>query len=284
MANPSIPSYGRTRSAARSAEHEAVPWVERFARFGYGAKGAVYLLVGGLGVAAAVGTGGQTTGSSGALASISDATWGRIVLAVIALGLVGYVVWQAVRVIKDPEGEGAGHRAFFALTGLIYTGLAVQAAMLALSGGGASGGGGGSGGGGSASNWSARLMQQPFGPWLLGAVGVAIFIYGLEQLWKAWQVDLDDQLDLHRMRRPARKWTVRLSRLGLAARGVVFGIIGSYVVVAAAQSDPSEARGLGGALEMLEGTPWLLGLVAFGLAAYGVYYFVRARYRRIEAT
>ena len=125
-------------------------------------------------------------------------------------------------------------------------------------------------------------MQQPFGPWLLGLAGVGIAFLGLQQLISAWRVDLDDQLTLGSMSPGARPWAVRAGRFGLAARGVVFGIIGCYVVVAAIQSDPSEARGLEGVLESLEQTPWLLAVVALGLVAYGIYSTVLAWHRRIH--
>lgn len=255
-------------------------WIDPLARFGYAAKGAVYCLIGGLAVAAAFTGGGRTTDSGGAMSSIADAPLGRAILGTIALGLAGYVIWQIVRAVKDPQDKGAGHRAFYVLTAIIHTGLAWQAGMLALGGSGSGSNGGSSGG--SASSWSAKLMQQPFGPWLVGIVGGAIAAYGLQQLWNAWKVDLDDQLELASMSRTTRKWTVRVSRLGLAARGVVLDIIGGYLIVAALQSDPSEAKGLGEVLSMMEGTPWLLGVVAFGLMAYGVYYVVRARYREVH--
>ncbi|MFL6257903.1 MAG: DUF1206 domain-containing protein, partial [Pyrinomonadaceae bacterium] len=45
-----------------------------------------------------------------------------------------------------------------------------------------------------------------------------------------------------------------------------------------------EARGLSGALRALEQRPYgpyVLGAVALGLVAYGLYMFVEARYRRM---
>lgn len=277
MSDGSIPGTAEAKGAAHTAEREAAPWVEKLARFGYAAKGAVYVLVGGLAVATAFGQGGQTTGSSGALATISDSTLGRIVLGLIALGLIGYALWGVVRAVRNPEHDSGGKRAYYGLSAAIYGLLAVEAGRLALSG--SSGGGGGGGG---ADHWTATLMQQPFGQWLVGAVGAAVAIFGLQQVWQAWNVDLDDRLDLSRLSSTGRTWAIRSGRFGLAARGVVLTIIGVYFTIAAIQSDPSEARGVGGVLDMMRGTPWLLGLIALGLVAYGVYNFVRARYRVIR--
>lgn len=276
MATNDTPNGSEAERAAHAAAREAGPWVERLARLGYAAKGAVYILVGGLALAAVFTTGGRTTGSSGALTSIADSMVGRVSLGLIALGLAGYVVWGLVRAIRDPENEGGGHRVFAAVTALIYGLLAVEAARLALAGG------GGTGGGGGASHWSSELLQQPFGQWLAGAVGVAVGLYGVQQLINAWQVDLDDQLDLSSLSRTARSWVVRTGRLGLAARGLVFTIIGYSFVRSAMQADPSTAEGVGGVLGGLQDTQWLLALVALGLLAYGVYNVVRARFRVIQ--
>ncbi len=74
--------------------------------------------------------------------------------------------------------------------------------------------------------------------------------------------------------------------LAYAARGVVFGVIGVFLVQAALQTDSDEARCLGGALETLVRQPfgpYIIGAVALGLVAYSVSMFVMARYRRIEA-
>jgi hypothetical protein len=277
MASADAPGFREAGRAADSAARQAAPWVEKLARLGYAAKGAVYILVGGMALAAVLGVGGQTTGSSGAMATIADSTVGRIVLGLIALGLAGYVIWSFVRAIRDPEGEGTGHRVFFAITGTIYGFLAVEAARLAMSGP-----AGGSGSGSGASHWSGQLMQQPFGQLLVGIAGLAIGIYGIQQLINAWRVDLDDQLALNRLSRTGRTWVYRAGRLGLASRGAVFVIIAYYFVQAALNASPSQARGLGGVLSSLRDTPWLLGLVALGLLAYGVYNLVRAKFRVIR--
>jgi hypothetical protein len=73
-----------------------------------------------------------------------------------------------------------------------------------------------------------------------------------------------------------------LGVVGHLARGVVFGLIGVFLVRAAWQYDPEEAIGLDGALAKVLRADYgdtLLGLVAAGLAAYGVYCFAEARYR-----
>lgn len=270
-----VPGADRAERAVRSAARAGAPWVEMLARLGFAAKGAVYIMMGLIAASAAFTGGGRTAGSSGALASLADSTWGRLALGLIAVGLVGYVVWRAISAVMNPEHEKAGKRAFYAITAVIYAGLALEAARLAM--------GRLRGGDDGASHWSAELMSQPFGQLLMAAVGVGVLVYGLQQIWHGWRVDLDERLDMRAMSRAGRAWTVRLGRFGLAARGLVFAIIGGFFLMAAIQSDPSEALGIGGALSMMREVPWLLGIVALGLVAYGLYQIVRARYRRIRA-
>jgi type IV secretory pathway VirB2 component (pilin) len=86
------------------------------------------------------------------------------------------------------------------------------------------------------------------------------------------------------MNRRAETWASRVGRLGLAARGVVFTVIGVFLMVAALTANPKQARGLSGALQALEQQPvgpWALGIVALGLVASGLYMLVLTRYRRI---
>lgn len=257
-------------ATARQAERRAAPWVEALARFGYAAKGVVYILVGGIAARAALGD-GDAQGSRGALASLRDEPFGQAMLWLIGLGLLGYVVWRAVAAIRNPENDGAGKRAFHAVSALAYAALAVGTLRVASD----------SGGGGDP-NWTATLMEAPFGRFLVAVAGVLIAGYGIQQLWRAWTVDLDDRLDLSRMSAAWRVPVVRLGRAGLAARGVVFGLLGYLIVKSAADADPADANGVEGVLDSMRDRPWLLGVVALGLAAYGVYSLVLARYRRIR--
>ena len=272
------PALKRVEQGARDAAREAAPWVEKLARFGYAAKGVVYIVIGVLAVQAARGA-GEATDSGGALRTIVAQPFGRALMALVALGLVGYVIWRFVAATLNPEGEETPKRAFYAISGIIHAGLALQAVRLAA--GRASGGSESQ-----ASQSTAEAMSRPFGVWFVALAGIAVAGYGLQQLRHAYRVKLDDQLALGSLSAETRAWVVRVGRAGLAARGVVFAIIGAFLVLAALRGNPGEARGIGGALRTLEEQPfgpWLLGLVAVGLIAYGIYELVRARYRRIRA-
>ncbi len=276
---------GARDTADKASSGDVAAWVKGLARFGYAAKGVVYAIIGVLAAQAAFrgGSSGQTTGQSGALQTIVNQPFGRILLGLVAVGLVGYAIWRLVQAIMDPEqegtdGEGIVKRIGYAISGLVYLGLAFTSFQIIR--------GTGGGGGGSTQDFTARLMSQPFGQWLVGIVGVIIISIGFFQLYKGFAAKFRDDLKLSEMGDAEETWATRAGRIGLAARGVVYGVIGGLLIQAAVQANPQQAGGLGEALSTLARQPygpWILGLVALGLVAYGAYAaLVLARFRKIE--
>jgi hypothetical protein len=261
------------------------PWTERLARLGYLAKGVVYAVVGVLALQVAFGTGGKMTDTQGALATLAQEPWGKALLAVVAVGLVGYVLWRVVQAWMDPDGKGTDAkglvtRAGYLVSAAIHASLAVAAFRLVLETGGV-----GAHGDQSAQSWTARLMSKPFGQALVAVVGLVIAGVGLWQVYKAWKEKFRKKLRLEGMRPPQAEWAVRISKLGILARGGVFVLIGGFLVQAALTANPRRAHGLDGALETLAAQPYgavLLALAAAGLVAYAVYMAVEARYRRFQ--
>jgi Domain of Unknown Function (DUF1206) len=267
---------------AERAARKASPWIERLARVGYVAYGVVYVLVGVLAVQAVFGGGGETASQEEALRQVLFAPLGRVLLGVVVIGLLAYAMWRLFQGFLDPENEGTGakgivKRSDHVINGVFHAALALSAGQLVL--------GSGGGAGGSPDDWTARLLAQPLGRWVTAIAGAVIVGAGLYQFYKAYRADFRDELKLGEMGGWEKMWATRSGRRGFAARGVAFGVIGVFLIQAALQTDPEEARGLGGALETLARQPlgpYILGAVALGLVAYGVFMFVVARYRRIE--
>ena len=272
------------RHHARSGARQAAPWVQRLARMGYAAKGVVYLIVGGIAAQAALSPAEGVEGSEGALATILEQPFGKTLLGIMAAGLAGFVLWRVVQAVMDPEHAGGGMkrvaaRVGYLMSAALYGGLTLEAVRMLR--------GGGAGQGNGAQDCTALVMEKPFGRVAVGLAGVGIAGYGLYQLFRAFQSDLDKRLNLEGSAVATRRRVVAFARAGTAARGVVFGIIGWLVIQAALRYDPARAQGLKGALGTLRQAaygPYLLGAVALGLAAYGVFQLVKARYRVIRAS
>ena len=260
----------------------AAPWIERFARVGFAAKAVLYTVIGVLALRAAFGIGGATTGSEGALATLVRQDWGPILLVVIALGLFGYAAWRVTEALLDPERKGNGPKGIalrisYAARGLIHAALGVQAVRLVT--------GSGASRGQNAESWTADVLQAPMGRWMVVAAGAAIAGYGLYQLYRAWKAKLSRQLDLSRVSHEAGAWIIKVCRVGIGARGVVFAVIGGFLIRAGLDRDANKAADTGEALSAIGNQPfgqWLLAFVAVGLIAYGAYEAVQARYRVIR--
>lgn len=266
--------------------HGAAPGIVLLARVGYAAKGIVYIVIGALAARAAGGAGGETTDQHGAIEAISDGPFGTIALVVIGTGLLGYTAWRLVAAVTDAEDDGSdatslGKRLVSAARGLAYGALGVYA-LRAL------GSRRSTDEGGTASatrDWTARLLELPFGRALVVAVGLGVIAFAAFQVYRATSDKVKKHLNLADAGSRA-KWIIRLGRFGIAARAVVFALIGAFLVKAGRQSDSSEAGGIAQSLDAVAAAPFgrvALGIVALGLVAYGVYQLATARYRRIRA-
>jgi Domain of Unknown Function (DUF1206) len=270
------------RVQAKNAARSARPWMERLARLGYATEGAMYTLIGLLAAGVAFGSGGHATGQRGALEIVAGSPFGGALVGLIALGFLGYALWRGLQAIADPDGEGTdvkalGKRAGYGVSALVYAGLAFSAVGLIL--------GSASRGGRTPDDWTALLLSWPLGRVLVVCVGIAVVGLGLRELYQAYKARFLEHLELDEMGERARRWTERWGRLGIAARGLVFGVVGTFLIRAALEHDPQEARGLGGALQTLARQPlgsWLLSVVALGLVAYGLFMLSVARYRHIN--
>lgn len=249
--------------------------LEHLARLGYASRGVVYVIVGFFAALAAFGRGGDTMGSKDALDNLITQPFGKILLIGVVIGLFGYAIWRFMQSALDADQHGNSAKGLVIRGGLLssaitHTLLAVYALNLLL--------GTSSDGGSSSQDWTAWLMSQPYGAWLVGGVGLTIIGAGIAQIVKGFKAGFEKYFSSGAER------FKRICQFGLIARGFVFAISGVLFIVAAKQNDPSEAQGLAGALTTLQEQAygsWLLATVAFGLLAFATYSFVEARYRCI---
>jgi hypothetical protein len=258
-------------------------WVEPLARAGFAAKGIVYLILGGLATSAALGAGGRITDMRGALRALLREPFGKPLLALLAVGLVGYAIWRFLEAFADANREGwtpkaLALRAGYATSGVVYGSLAVYAWRLAAHSRASDAGG---------SEAIEGWISASTAAWLIPLAALGLIGYAVQQFASASRGRLDSRFSTGSAEREAGTWVVALSRFGIAARACVFAGVGvmllrlpSRTVTAARHTDTTDS------LRWFAGLPsgrWVLAAVALGLAAYGVYQVLHARYRRIVA-
>lgn len=256
----------------------APAWVEPVMRFGYTARGVTYVILGILTILAAW-TGGQAEGTSSALSSLRQTSWGVPLLWAIAIGLLAYAVWRFIAAKMDLELHGSGAKGIaarigLAVTGAIHAGLAVTAARQAMGSGSSSGDGGGQ-----VRTLASWLMQQDqWGKWVVVAAGFITIGAGVYYGVKA----VRELYKRHMRQSPTAEKLDPAVKAGLIAHGVVVALIGVFLTIAGWTADPSQAGGLNQAFETIRSQPYgqiLLGLMGLGLVGFAVYCFVEARYR-----
>jgi Domain of Unknown Function (DUF1206) len=278
----------RKADKTRAKAETGSGWYAVLARVGLVAKGISFGLVGGLAIGVAVGHGGKTTSRNGALATIADEWWGKGLLALLALGFAAYAIWRFVEAFAEREAdedEAKGEakkwakRAGYVGRGLIYAGLTYTAVRLLV------GSGGGESQNQKAQKTTAEVFDWPAGRWIVGLVGLCIVGAGVWNVYRGLTRKFEDRWR-GGMSRTERIWGSRAGLVGHVARGIVFGLVGIFITKAAIDYNPHDAIGLDGALQKLARAsygPWLLGLTAAGLIAYGLFCLVDARYRDVSA-
>ncbi len=259
------------------------PWIVKLGRLGYASKGAVYVVMGFLATEAAFGFGGRTTDSKGALRAIGDASFGKFALGVTMIGLFGYAVWRLASAVTDAEGRGSEPKGIAlrigdALRGLAYGSLGVWTFKFLTARH--------AGGGNQTRTLTDRVMGMPGGRWMVIAAGLGIIAYAIYQLYRAYSGKFLKRLDLTSANSEVRNAVERAGKFGIAARGIVFGMIGVLLIRAGLTYDPSKAGGIRESLDALAREPMgriLYGGVALGLIAFGLFEIATARYRVMRA-
>src|ERR1700682_4924200 len=261
------------------------PLLELLERLGYAVRGALYVVMGllALGIALRIG-GGQTTDLSGSLVFLISNPFGKLVLIVIAVGLAAYSLWGFTRGIYDPLHRGRDASGYMARLGFVTSALSYAAivafAVQILAGSGASAPDG-------TQKTVASVLTHPAGGPLTILIGLVVIGVGLGQFMEAVRATFARDLKGAEMSARTRASVVKLGRFGMFARGVIFLIIGWFVVQAGIHHDPAQAQGFGGAFVFLLAQPFgriLLGIVALGFVALGLHSFACARWIRLMAT
>ena len=227
---------------------------------------------------AAAGMGGDKSSSSGALSFLSKSTLGTILLAITAVGLVGYVFWRFYQAFADPENKGTdskglARRIGYASSGIFYGFLAFTAIQILT--------GTDSGGGGGQESLISKALSKTYGQIIVGIIALIFLGKALYQIYRVYSGRYNRKLKEMNLGAKAQKMVNYSGMAGYTARGVVIGIIAYLTFNAALTSDSSQSGGTKDALQYLQdqfGTTVLI-VIAIGLLLYGVFMFIKARYR-----
>lgn len=266
--------------AAKGRRAGQSPWVERLGRVGLVAKGVLYAVIGILAVKVALGGREQSPDKDGALNTIAQQPFGRGLLVLLALGLFAYALWRLAQGFLDRDNEGEGAKGLAKRAGAIARagwygllgGLTVD--RIASSGGGSS----------NEQKTTAGVFDLPLGRYIVYAAGLAFLGAASFNGYRAVTCKFNRKLKTGEMGDAEETAATGVGILGHLARMAIFGLIGLFLLRAAWEFDPKQARGLDGALLEVSQQAYgglLLGAVAVGLLAYALYCFVQARYRRI---
>jgi hypothetical protein len=250
------------------------------ARVGLIAYGIVHLLIGWLAMQIAWGPDGKSADSSGALATLAEQPFGKLLLYCVAVGLVALILWQASEAIWGYRHLTTAKRrrkqiASWAQT-FIYALLAFSATSIAL--------GSGSSSSKAQQDATSGVMAWPGGPVIVVVVGLLVIGFGATLVIKGVKRSFVDEIDTSPMSSTARQSVLSLGQAGYIAKGIAMGVVGGLLSYAAVTFHKDEAHGLDGALQTILAQPFgifLLTAVALGFAAYGLFAIVQARYRQM---
>lgn len=269
---------GQVRQAANSRA------VEALARVGLAARGVTYLIIASIAAQIAAGDATKSADQHGAIEDIAAQPLGRFLLIALALGFAAYALWRISVALVGSPGSGAkqaskqaARRLGAAASGAVYGGLCGTTVLVVA--------------GHSAS--SSTQKQQSATGWLLGlplgralviVIGIGVVIGGCALAWWAVTRKFEKHLASEKMGRRMRQWATGLGVAGNGAGGIVLGLVGIFLILAADANDAGASKGLDQTLRTVAAAPFgrlLLLAVAIGLVAYGLYSLVEMRFRRV---
>ncbi|WP_093579477.1 DUF1206 domain-containing protein [Geodermatophilus amargosae] len=269
----------RAVTAAREVTDH--PVLAAAARVGLVAYGVVHLLIGWLTWQVSRGADGTDADQTGALETVAGTPGGAVLLWAIGLGLLSLALWQGGEVLLWWHGLlDAEHRTRTAVVcakclakAAVYAVLGVTALLFAV---------------GVEYEADERLreltgdtLEVPGGAVAVAVAATGIVAVGAYTLWRGVTGGFMRDIDLPAAPDRWEPLIEAVGRIGYAAKGVAFGVVGVLLWRAATTADVSTATGLDGAMTAIGRTgagPVLLTVVAMGFAAFGVYALARARY------
>lgn len=259
------------------------PLMDRLARLGYGVKGFLYIAMGVISIAGALGKSSTPADQLGAIAEFSKLPYAELLLWIILIGLVSYSLWGVIRAVLDPfhkgtDVEGLLTRGGYLISAATYASFVVPTYQFL------SGVRRGTGPNATVELVS-KIMNMPLGRWIVAGVGLAAIGAGIYQIISGIKMDFDQRFKPYALSADQLRIARQVGRFGTIARGVVFALVGFFLALAGFRASPGSARGFDGALDYLATQPYgiyLLVIVALGLIAFGIYALMSAAWFKLK--
>ncbi|MDN3493500.1 DUF1206 domain-containing protein [Winogradskyella bathintestinalis] len=245
---------------------------ETISRLGMGAKGIVYLLIGVLTALAAFGQGGSKSGKDGILKFLAEQSYGKVLLVALGLGLLCYMLYRLYQAFANPKNldddtKGYFKRIAYGVSGLIYGFLAYSAIKMAF---GSSSGNSGS---------SSKFLNSEYGNII--AFGIALILLGkaIYEFYVAYSGKFKEDIEHSSIDSDAQSLVIKAGKMGFTARGIVAAIM-SFLFVKAGMGSANGDINRADAFSFLQNEfgSIVLGIVAIGVALYGVFMLIKSKY------
>jgi predicted cobalt transporter CbtA len=283
MAKATTPQ-GAIKEIKKKGEEAAYsPLMDTLTRIGYAVKGFIYVAIGFIAISSALGESNTPADQLGAIAEFSKFPFAQLILWTVLVGLISYSLWGVIRAILDPfhkgkDFKGLMERGGYLISAITYATFVYPTYQLII---GARRGTGTNG----TVEMASNIMSMPLGRWIVGAVGLAAIAAGLYQIYMGIKMDFDQRFKPYALSAEQLRIAKQVGRYGTIARGIVFGLAGYFLFLAAYQVKPGNARGFDAALDFLAKQSygiWFLAVVAIGLIAFGIYSFMSAAWFRLK--
>jgi hypothetical protein len=272
--------------AAASVAEEAVrdPWIQRLAVLGFYTKGFLYVVIGILALAVAIGVRGtRLADPQGAMAVIAEEPYGKVLLVIFVVGAIGHGLWNLLRAITDVDGVGRKWQGIFtrciqAILGTFYLGMAASALEIVLSAGHAARTSK------AEETFIAFALAVPLlGAGFIGLIGLGLIGAGFTECYNGLS---------GRYQKNYRGWEIKgvhgklitlLGIISFSVRAVLLVILGYFFLRAVLDERPGKI-GIDAALKTLLRTEYghvVVAVAALGLIGHGLLAFYEARYRKI---
>ncbi len=273
----------KTEAKKKAKEAAFSPLMDQLTRLGYAVKGFLYVGIGLISIAGALGKSNTPADQLGAIAEFSKLKYAEPVLWIILIGLVSYSLWGLIRAVLDPfhkgsDMEGLLTRGGYLVSAATYASFVVPTYQF-LSGVRQ----------GTGSNTTvelvSKIMNMPLGRWIVAAVGLSAIAAGIYQIVSGINMDFDQRFKPYALSADQLRIAKQVGRFGTIARGVVFALAGFFLALAGFRASPGSARGFDGALDYLATQPYgiyLLFIVALGLIAFGIYSLMSAAWFKLK--